>query len=284
MSNNLNHKTFDSFNFDGVKINGTKAGMSGMKFGNLQNAQGDRIKLETPAMKIAWNAEPRTPKDQPDGNISAKLALSFNGMDSEGGERMKAFHTFLAKMDQRVLDLVKAQKAELWSKNITDAKIDSVYVHSIKEPSDPKYAPTFTGKIRLEDNPSPESGEPKDLKIMKMHVFNTSKKPISPLDCKGGCMASAILEASYVWCSPGMVGVTWTVQSVLVKPKKNEEAFQFTEIDEFEGDEDSNETDDEGSVASSTTGEHLKRKRDSDDEGQDHQGPVDLENEQLNFD
>ena len=85
-----------------------------------------------------------------------------------------------------------------------------------------------------------------------------------------------------------MVGITWTVQSVLVKPKKNEEAFQFTEIDEFEGED--NDTDDEGSVASSTTGEHLKRKRESDDEGRDeghdegHQGPVDLENENLNFD
>ena len=284
MSNNLSHKTFDCFNFAGVKINGTKAGMSGMKFGNLQNAQGDRIKVETPAMKIAWNAEPRTPKDQPDGNISCKLALSFNGMDSEGGERMKSFHTFLAKMDQRVLDLVKAQKSELWAKNMSDAKIESAYQHSIKEPSDPKYAPTFTGKVRLEDNPSPESGEPKDLKIMKVHVFNTSKKAISPLECKGGCMASAILEASYVWCSPAMVGITWTVQSVLVKPKKNEETFQFTEMDEFEVDEDSNDTDEEGSVASSTTGEHLKRKRDSEDEGhQGHQGNVDLENEELTF-
>lgn len=280
MSNNLNHKTFSSFNFDGVKINGTKAGMSGMKFGNLQNAQGERMRVETPAMKIAWNAEPRTPKDQPDGNISAKLALSFNGMDADGGERMKSFHTFLAKMDQRVLELVKAKKGELWSKGITDAKIDNNYVPSIKEPSDPKYSPTFTGKIRLEDNPSPESGEPKDLKTMKMQVFNTSKKVISPLECKAGCMASAILEASYLWCSPTMVGITWTVQSVLVKPKKSEEAFQFTEMDEFEGDDD---TDDDGSVASSTTGEHLKRKRDSDDEGKGHQGHIDLENEDLDF-
>lgn len=281
MSNNLNYKNFDSFNFEGLKINGTKAGMSGMKFGNLQNAQGDRVRIETPAMKIAWNAEPRTPKDQPDGNISAKLALSFKGMDSDGGERMKSFHNFLSKMDQRVLDLVKAQKGELWTKNITDAKIDSVYVHSIKEPSDPKYAPTFTGKIRLEDNPSPESGEPKDLKIMKMHVFNTSKKAISPLECKAQCMASAILEASYVWCSPGMVGVTWTVQSVLVKPKKHEEEFQFSAMDEFEGGE---ETDDEDtrSQGSSTTGEHLKRKRESDD-GVTAHGAPDLEDEEATF-
>ena len=287
MSSIVNHKCFDSFNFEGVKINGTKAGMSGMKFGNLQNDQGDRIRIETPAMRIAWNAEPRTPKDQPDGNISAKLALSFKGMDAEGGERMKKFHTFLTRMDQRILTLVKAQKGELWAKPITDTKIDSVYVHSIKDPSDPKYAPTFTGKIPLEDNPSPESAEPRDLKIMKMNVFNTSKKPISPAECKTGCMASAILEASYIWCSPGMVGVTWTVKSVLVKPKKQEDVFQFTEMDEFEGDDDETEDDDTGSMASSTTGEHLKespkRKRESEDDAPPP-GAVDLENEDISFD
>ena len=265
MSGNINHRGFSSFNFGGVKINGTKAGMSGMKFGNLQDAHGERIRVETPVMKIAWNAEPRTPKDQPDGNISAKLALSFAGKDSEGGEKVKSFHDFLKNMDARVLELVKAQKAELWTKNIDNNKIDGVYVTSIKEPSDEKYSPTFTAKIPLEDNPNPESGEPKDLKIMKMNVFNTSKKPISPTECRAGCMASAIVEASYIWCSPAMVGVTWTVKHVLVKPKKHEEEFQFTDMDEFEGDNDSDE-ENTSSAASSTTGEHMKRKRDSDDE------------------
>lgn len=275
MSNMINHKTFSTFNFDGVKINGTKSGMSGMKFGNLQDSHGERIRVETPAMKIAWNAEPRTPRDQPDGNISAKLALSFNGMDADSGTRMKSFHTFLSKMDKKVLELVKAQKGDLWSKNVTDTKIESLYIASIKEPSDPKYSPTFTAKIPLEDNPSPESSDPKDLKTMKMNVFNTSKKPISPLECRSQCMASAIVEASYIWCSPSMVGVTWTVKSVLVKPRKSEEEFQFTEMDEFEGDDDADE--ETSSVASSTTGE--KRKRD----GDDVQGTVDLENEELVF-
>jgi len=268
MSGNINHRGFSSFNFDGVKINGTKAGMSGMKFGNLQDAHGERIRVETPVMKIAWNAEPRTPRDQPDGNISAKLALSFSGKDSEGGEKMKSFHDFLKRIDARVLELVKAKKGEFWTKNIADSKIDSVYVTSIKEPTDEKYAPTFTAKIPLEDNPSPESGDPKDLKIMKMNVFNTSKKPIPPTECMAGCMASAIVEASYIWCSPAMVGVTWTVKHVLVKPKKNEEEFQFTNMDDFEGDDESDgdtASSTASSVASSTTGEHMKRKRDSDE-------------------
>lgn len=283
MSNNLNHKTFGSFNFDGVKINGVKAGVSGMKFGNLQNAQGDRITIETPAMRIAWNAEPRTPPDQPDGNVSAKLALSFKGKDSAGCERVKAFYDFLAKMDKRVLDLVKEQRGELWSKSMPDNKVEGAYQPSIKEPSNPKYDPTFCGKIPLVDNPNPESDSPKDMKIMKMSVFNTSRKPISPLECKATCLASAIMEASYVWVSSAMVGVTWTVKSVLVKPKKNVEEFQFTEMDEFGGEGDEEDDDDDTHSQGSSRDGVDKRKREEDDDGHEAQGHPDLEDESAIF-
>ncbi|CAM9688143.1 unnamed protein product, partial [Ectocarpus fasciculatus] len=229
----VNHKSFASFDFEGVRMEGTTAGMSGVRFGYLEDARGDRIRVETPAMRIAWNAEPRTPKDIPDASIGAKLALSFGGMDSEGGERTRAFHDFLSRMDERVLALVKEKKGALWAKAMPDAKIDSVYAPSVKEPSDPRYDPTFAAKIPLEDNPSPASDSPRDLKTMKISVFNTAKKAISPTECKAGCLASAIVEASYVWCAPGMVGVTRTVRAVLVKPRKLEESFQFTDMKGF---------------------------------------------------
>lgn len=248
----VNHKGFASFDFEGVRMEGTTAGMSGVRFGYLEDARGDRIRVETPAMRIAWNAELRTPKDIPDASIGAKLALSFGGMDSESGERTKAFHDFLSRMDERVLALVKEKKGALWAKSIADAKIDSVYAPSVKEPSDPRYDPTFAAKIPLEDNPSPASDSPRDLKTMKISVFNTAKKAISPTECKAGCLASAIVEASYVWCAPGMVGVTWTVRAVLVKPRKPEKAFQFTDVEGFESD---------GSGASSTVASGDKNKK-----------------------
>ncbi|CAB1105762.1 unnamed protein product [Ectocarpus sp. CCAP 1310/34] len=250
----VSHKSFASFDFEGVRIDGATAGMSGVRFGYLQDARGDRIKIETPAMRIAWNAEPRTPHNQPDASIGARLALSFGGMESEGGQRVKAFHDFLFKMDDRVLALVKEKKGALWAKAMPDAKIDSVYVPSVKEPSDPKYDQTFAAKIPLEDNPSPASDSPRDLKTMKISVFNTAKKAISPTECKAGCLASAIVEASYIWCAPGMVGVTWTVRSVLVKPRKPERTFQFTDVEGFESD---------GSGASSTvvSGDKNKKRR-----------------------
>jgi len=119
---------------------------------------------------------------------------------------MKAFHDFLSRMDERVLALVKEKKGALWAEAMPDAKMDSVYVPSVKEPSDPRYDQTFAAMTPLEGNPSPESDSPRDLKTMKISVFNTAKKPVSPTECKAGCMASAIVEASYIWCAPGMVG------------------------------------------------------------------------------
>ena len=256
MSSHVTHKTFASFDFKGVKIDGTSAGTSGVRFGYLQDPRGDPIRVETPAMVIAFTAEPRTPNNQPDARIGARLALSFGGMDSVGGERRGAFRDFLARMDQRVLALVKEKKGALWAKGITDAKIDGMFVPSIKEPSDPKYDPTFAAKINLEDNPSPASDSPRDLKTMKISVFNTAKKAIPPTECKAGCLASAIVEASYIWCATGMVGVTWTVKSVLVKPRKPERTFQFTDMEGFESDGD-------GSAASSTVvgGDKNKKRR-----------------------
>lgn len=254
MPNIVSHKSFASFDFEGVRIEGTSAGTGGVRFGYLEDASGDRIRIETPAMRIAWTAEPRTPNNLPDASIGARLALSFGGMDTEGGRRVKAFHEFLSKLDEKVLALVEEKKGALWAKGLTDAKIDNVYASSIKEPSDPKYDPTFAPKIPLEDNPSPASDSPRDLKTMKISVFNTAKKAIPPTECKAGCLASAIVEASYIWCAPGMVGVTWTVRSVLLKPRKPDKTFQFTDVEGFESD---------GSGASSTvvSGDKNKKRR-----------------------
>lgn len=266
MPGHVTHKSFASFDFEGVRMERTTAGMSGVRLGYPENAQGGRIRVETPAMRIAWNAEPRTPKDIPDASIGAKLALSFGGMDCEGGERVKRSRDFLSEMDRRILTLVKAQKGAPWAKIITDATIDRVYAPSIKEPSDPTYDPTFAAKIPLEDNPSPESDSPRDLKTMKISFFNTAKKAIPPAECKAGCLASAIMEASYIWCAPGMVGVTWTVRSVLVKPRKPEETFQFTDMEGFESD---------GSGVSSTDKKKSKKRRSRHDNTDDDAASLD---------
>lgn len=72
-------------------------------------------------MRIAWSAEPPSPTDIPGASIGAKLALSFRGMDSEGGERMKRFHDFLAEMDRCILTLVKGHEGALWAMSIIDS-------------------------------------------------------------------------------------------------------------------------------------------------------------------
>ena len=248
-SSKINHKTFATYDVDSVKFNGVRASESGMRFCNFQSASGDRLVIETPAMRIPWNTEVRASRDN--GSLSAKLALSFQGMDGPTGGRVDAFKKFLEKLDGRAKTLLKEHRAELWSKNMDDNKISAIYQDSIKESNNEKYAPTFQMKIGLEDNPCPASDSPNDLKKMKITVFDVNRKALATSELQGGCMASSILEASYVWVGPMMTGITWNVKSVLLKPKEKEEEFQFTETDEFgEAEEDTSS----------------KRKRESDDE------------------
>lgn len=272
-SSKINHKTFDSYDVKTVKFNGIRASESGMRFCNLQNSSGDRLIVETPAMRIPWTTEVRASRDN--GSLSAKLALSFQGMDGPTGGRVDVFKKFLEKLDQRVKTLLKENKGDLWSKNMDENKINAVYQDSVKESNNDKYAPTFQMKIGLEDNPSPASDSPNDLKKMKITVFDVNRKALSTSELQGGCMASAIVEASYVWVGPMMCGITWNVKSVLVKPKEKEEEFQFTETDEFGEAE-----------------ETPKRKRESDEEGdsskrsstaEDSSDGEDLEDEEDTF-
>lgn len=245
-SSKINHKTFSTFDVNTVNFNGIRASESGMKFCNFESG-GSRLVVETPAMKIPWNTEVRASRDN--GSLSAKLALSFQGMDGATGVRVTAFKEFLERLDVRARELLTEHKGELWSKNMDENKISAIFQDSVKESNNEKYAPTFQMKIGLEDNPNPESDNPNDLKKMKISVFDVNKKALSTSELQGGCMASAIVEASYVWVGPMMTGITWNVKSVLVQPKEKEDAFQFTETDEFVAEDE-------------TSG---KRKRESDD-------------------
>ena len=251
-SSKINHKTFSTFDVNTVKFNGIRASESGMKFCNFQGPNGDRLVIETPAMKIPWNTEVRASRDN--GSLSAKLALSFQGMDGPTGVRVTAFREFLDKLDVRARQLLTENKGELWAKNMDENKVNAVFQDSVKESNNEKYAPTFQMKIGLSDNPAPESDNPNDVKKMNITVFDVNRKPLSTSELQGGCMASAIVEASYVWVGPMMAGITWNVKSVLIKPKEKEEEFQFTETDEF------------GEAEEETP---AKRKRESDDEGKE---------------
>jgi len=243
-------KTFPDFDFSQLKLNGVKPGKSGMKFANLQY-KGQRIVVETPAMNVPWATEIRRMDES--ATPSCKHTLSFNGMDLSSDDKMSRFHTFLTKFDERIRELALEHKSELWSKNVDAIKIEGFHKSSVKESN---------------------NGDT-DKMNMQVSVYNVKKERLETSDLTGGSVSSAIVDASYLWVTPMMLGVTWTVKSILVNPKKKEEEFMFGEdaMEDFQVE--GSTTAENGSVDGS---ENSKRKRSVDDSGSD-----DLENEEEEF-
>ena len=263
---NLTHKTFPDVNFSALKLDGIRPGKSGMKFASLVGASGRRLVAETPAMTIPWNTEIR--KNEENGQCSSKIALSFAGMSDDEAEdgKLRRFFNFLNQVDKRVKELAVENKAELWQKSMDASKIDAVFQSSVKPSTNDKYPPTFQGKIPLQEGKNPASEDVNEAMDMKIVVFRKDKTPVSSSELKKGCLASVIAEASYVWCTPMMIGISWIVKFVLVEPKTKEEEFQFTDMEEFED------------VATESSGPKRKRSEDE-DEGEDQDDVDDDEEE-----
>lgn len=280
----LTYKTFPDVDFSKINFDGIRPGKNGMKFANLVGGNGRRLVAETPAMKIPWNTEIR--KSEETGQCSSKIALSFQGMsDNEADDgKLRRFFNFLNGVDKRVKELALEKKGELWQKPMDAGKIDNNFQASVKPSSNEKYAPTFQGKIPLQDGKNPASEDISEAKEMKIVVFRKDKTPVSPSELKGGCLASVIAEASYVWCTPMMIGISWIVKFVLVEPRASETAFQFTDMDDFEDVTDTKDAKDtrdskeEGSDSSDN-----KRKRESSEEGDEDGEEEDEEEDEEEF-
>ncbi|CAM9104500.1 unnamed protein product [Ectocarpus sp. 12 AP-2014] len=282
VNTNLTYKTFPDVEFSAIKFDGIRPGKAGMKFATLVGGNGRRLVVDTPAMYIPWNTEIR--KNEETGQCSSKIALSFQGMgDDEADDgKLRRFFNFLNGVDGRVKELAAQHKSELWpkKKDVDDSKIQDCFQLSVKSSANNKYPPTFQGKIPLQEGKNPSSEDVNEAMDMKVIVFRKDKTPVSPKELKGGCLASVIAEASYVWCTPMMMGISWIVKFVLVEPKASETQFQFTDMDDFSDVEDGEGTQDE--VSSDN-----KRKRDSsgqeeEQEEQEEEEDYDEDEEEFN--
>ena len=244
---NLSYKTFPDVDFSAIKFDGIRPGKNGMKFASVVGANGRRLVAESPAMTIPWNTEIR--KSEETGQCSSKIALSFQGMSDDPADdgKLRRFFNFLNGVDKRVKQLAVENKSELWQKNMDEGKIEAYFQSSVKASTKDKYPPTFQGKIPLQEGKNPSSDDVNEAMEMKIVVFRKDKTPVSTSELKGGCLASVIAEASYVWCTPMMIGISWIVKFVLVEPKSNEAEFQFTDMDDFSDVKDTNNEDSDSS-------------------------------------
>ena len=269
----LTYKTFPDVDFSALKFDGIRPGKSGMKFASLVGSNGRRLMCETPAMTIPWNTEIR--KNEENGQSSCKIALSFQGMSDDVNDdgKLRRFYNFLNGVDKRVKELAVQNKGELWQKPMDEGKIEAYFQNSVKASANDKYAPTFHGKIPLKEGKNPSSDDVNEAMDMKITVFRKDKTPVSTKELRGGCLASVIAEASYVWCTPMMIGISWVVKFVLVEPKAAETEFQFTDIEDFsdiksdtDGTHNTNSTEGVKDEDSDSSNNKRKRKSSEDEE------------------
>jgi len=268
---NLTYKTFPDVDFSAIKFDGIRPGKNGMKFASLVGASGRRLVAESPAMTIPWNTEIR--KSEETGQCSSKIALSFQGMSDDKADdgKLRRFFNFLNGVDKRVKQLAVENKGELWQKNMDEGKIEAYFQSSVKASTNDKYPPTFQGKIPLQEGKNPSSDDVNEAMDMKIVVFRKDKTPVSPKELKGGCLASVIAEASYVWCTPMMIGISWVVKFVLVEPKAAEAEFQFTDMDDFSDVKETEATGTKDTSDEDSDSSGNKRKRDSSEDDEEEE-------------
>ena len=274
----LTYKTFPDVDFSALKFDGIRPGKNGMKFASLVGSNGRRLVVETPAMRIPWNTEIR--RNEENGQCSCKIALSFQGMSDDPSDdgKLRRFFKFLNAVDGRVKELAVENKVELWQKSMDASKIEAVFQSSVKPSTNDKYPPTFQGKIPLQEGKEPSSDDVNEAMDMKIVVFRKDKTPVSPSELKGGCLASVIAEASYVWCTPMMIGISWVVKFVLVEPKAKEAEFQFTDTEEFK---DIKEDSSDKKRKRSPSSPWSEREEDDDEGSSDQQGEEEEDEEEF---
>lgn len=164
---------------------------------NFENGQ--RVRLQTPIMSapfgISTYDEPST------GTASYSLDGSFKGHESN-----IPLHAFLDKC--RALDDLLASEAaknskEWFGKTISLDAVRELTRKLVKDPSDPKYAPTIRFKI-----PTDSHGRP------ACEVYDEKGNLVDIGYITKGTTFRAIVEASSVWFVAKQIGITLRVVQI----------------------------------------------------------------------
>jgi len=206
---------YDAVDIDGLKLGPVRSSSSSSacKMVNIQDANGSRLKIQTPVLRIPWDVNARQLND--DQNASANMALSLDTSDEDGLK----FLEFLQAFDNKVKSLLASKCSELGKK---DGAIEFEFKDSFKESKDGQYPSTFLPKIWLKVR---DGGSPKCLDdvTLDIKVFDMDLEKVDSSSLKKGCPCAILVSPSYAWSSSLGVGITWTTSEAVVKPMEVED-------------------------------------------------------------
>lgn len=166
---------------------------------NFDNGQ--RIRLQTPVMSAPFGIS--TYDEAASGTRSYSLDGSFKGY--EDNAVLKSFLDKCRALDDHLAAQAAKNSKEWFGKSISLDAVKELTRKLIKDPMDPKYAPTIRFKVPTDSQGAPttefydETGSPTDINyVVKGSSFR------------------AILECSSVWFVGRQVGITLRVLQVAV--------------------------------------------------------------------
>ena len=206
---------FDNVNIDGLRLGPVRSskGSSSCKMVNILTETGDKLKIQTPVLRIPWNVTARQMNEEQ--NCSASMALSLDTADENGAK----FLDFLQRFDNKVKSLLSEKSSELGKK---EGAIEFEFKDSFKESKNGQYPSTFLPKIWLKTR---EGGSPKNLDdvTLDIKVFDMDLNKIKPSALTRSAPCAILVSPSYAWSSGLGSGITWTCSEAVVKPIEVEE-------------------------------------------------------------
>lgn len=165
---------------------------------SLPNNQ--RIKIQTPIMYAPFGIS--TFDDPSGGQQSFSLDASFRNYDSDA--RIAGFLQKCHQLDEVVLETATSRSKEWFGSQKSKEMVAEFVRKTVREPSDPKYAPT----MRLKINTSNGS--------VGSEFYDEHQERVDKNYLTKGCSFRAIIEMSSVWFVGKSFGVTWRVAQLAV--------------------------------------------------------------------
>jgi hypothetical protein len=197
---------------------------SGGKIANLEYNGARRLTIQTPALPLPFGL---SKPFQGDENAKWSVDLSFRGYETTPA--VAAFLQKMRELDAAILKAATENSKEWLGKQMPSDIVIEFFKPLVKEPRDPKYAPTMGAKI----HPG------------QAHFFDTDKTPAEMTVLQKGCKAKFILEANCVWFMNKSFGVGWKVKQALVteKPSNGDDNTEDTGAIAFVDDEEMTDAD-----------------------------------------
>jgi len=183
----------------------------GQKIVYINTATKQKVRVQTPQMRAIFGLSRFD--DANTGNSSFSLDLSFNGRNEN--PKLDNFLTQLREMDAYLLDLAHERSVEWFGKEMSREILSEFHRPCVRDPSDPKYEPTF----RLKLTPYSE-------------IYDETHQKVDMDQISKGSVVRAIVEPSF-WLVNKSFGISLRVlQLEIISRPSGVTGFAFEDDDD----------------------------------------------------